>query len=189
MADVKIFSADGHAPEGDMFSKFIAKEFRCRAPRIETRERDDTPEDFYILEGLPPIPVPEGDRAAARLDGSDGEVNTSFRGWDPIERIKDQDVDGVVGEVIHTNNLGFRLFWMTDAALQLACFRAYNEWLAEYCSPDPNRLVGVPLIPVYNIEEGVAELQRTAKQKLRGAMIPLSPPATCPPYTSPIYDP
>lgn len=189
MSDVKIFSADGHAPEGDMFSQYIDKAFRFRAPRIETRERADKMEDFYILEGLPPIPVPEGDRAAKRLEPGADDVNTSFRGWDPNERLKDQDVDSVVGEVIHTNNLGFRLFWLTDAALQRACFRAYNDWLAEYCSPDPNRLVGVPLVPVYDINEGIAELERTNKRNLRGAMIPLSPPATCPPYTATVYDP
>jgi predicted TIM-barrel fold metal-dependent hydrolase len=192
MSDVKIFSADSHAPEGDMLSKYMDNDFQFRAPRIETRERAGKPQDFYILEGFPPIEVPdvpEGERAAARFRArAEGGVNTTFRGWDPVERLKDQDTDRVVGEVIHTNNLGFRLFWLTDASLQRACFRAYNDWLADYCSPDPNRLVGVPLLAVYDIEDAIAELHRTHKRNLRGAMIPLSPPMACPPYTSTAYD-
>ena len=37
------------------------------------------------------------------------------------------------GEILHTT-LGFRLFWMKDAALQRACFSVYNDWLAEFSS-------------------------------------------------------
>jgi predicted TIM-barrel fold metal-dependent hydrolase len=65
----------------------------------------------------------------------------------------------------------------------------YNDWLAEFCAYDPKRFVGVPLISLYDVAEGVAELQRSAKMGLKGAMIWLSPPPPCPPYTSKLYDP
>ena len=157
MSDLTIFSADSHAPEGDMFSKYVDKDFQFRAPRIEARERAGELEEFYILEGLPPFGLPERDLSSERSrTGAEGAADTSFRGSDPVDRLKDQDVDGVVGEVIHTNNLGFRLFWLTDQPLQRACFRGYNDWLADYCSLDPNRLVGVPLISVYDIENAIA---------------------------------
>jgi hypothetical protein len=55
--------------------------------------------------------------------------NARRGGWDPAERLKDMELDGVEGEVIYTT-LGFRQFWFKDAALQQACFRAYNNWLA-----------------------------------------------------------
>ena len=31
--------------------------------------------------------------------------------------------------------------------LRLACFRAYNDWMAEFTAVAPDRLVGVGLIP------------------------------------------
>ena len=40
----------------------------------------------------------------------------------------DQDIDGVQAEVIYTT-LGLALFQLTDAKLQQACFRVYNDWI------------------------------------------------------------
>ncbi len=54
-------------------------------------------------------------------------------GWDPAQRVKDMDQDGVAGDVLYTT-LGFRMFWIKDAGFQRACFQVYNDWLAEFCS-------------------------------------------------------
>jgi predicted TIM-barrel fold metal-dependent hydrolase len=65
----------------------------------------------------------------------------------------------------------------------------YNDWLSEFCSYRPERLVGVALVSIYDVDEAIAELIRTAKLGHRGAMIGLSPPPGCPPYSSKVYDP
>ena len=38
--------------------------------------------------------------------------------------------------------------------------RAYNDFLAEWCSADPNRLIGVMATPFWNVEETVKEVGR-----------------------------
>jgi predicted TIM-barrel fold metal-dependent hydrolase len=63
----------------------------------------------------------------------------------------------------------------------------YNDWLAEFCSYAPKRLYGIGLISLEDVDKGVEELERVAKQGLRGAMIWGSPPDDKP-YSSPIYD-
>ena len=98
------------------------------------------------------------------------------------------DIDGVEGEILHTT-LGFRLFWVQDPKLQRALFRVYNDWLAEFCSHAPDRLIGVPLISLYDIDEARTELRRCANLGLRGAMIWLAPPTGYPEYTSQLHDP
>jgi predicted TIM-barrel fold metal-dependent hydrolase len=108
-------------------------------------------------------------------------------GWDPAERIKDQDVDGVEAEVLYTT-LGMPLFNLRDADLQRACFSAYNDWLAEFCTYNPKRLIGTALISLEDIPAGVKELDRCAKKGLRGAMIWGSPPEDKP-YSDRVYDP
>jgi predicted TIM-barrel fold metal-dependent hydrolase len=50
-------------------------------------------------------------------------------------------------------------------------FRAYNDWLIDYCSASPKRLIGLAAISVYNIDEAVKELERCAKAGLKGAII------------------
>jgi predicted TIM-barrel fold metal-dependent hydrolase len=196
MVDCKIFSADSHVSEpGDLWVQRLDKEFQFRAPRIERRERHGKLQDFWVYEGFPPHPVGVGLGAAAYSrggplfrEGERGYGDALPGGWDPAERIKDQDVDGVDGEIVHTT-LGFRLFWLRDPGLQRACFRVYNDWLAEYCSYSPRRLVGVPLISLYDVEDAVGELRRAQAMGLRGAMVWLSPPVPCPDYASRSYDP
>jgi predicted TIM-barrel fold metal-dependent hydrolase len=80
------------------------------------------------------------------------------------------------------------LFRVPDAELQAACFRVYNDWLAEFISHDRTRLIAIGLIPLGDISEGVKELERCAKLGLRGAQIPAGMPDDRP-YHSPIYDP
>ena len=63
-----------------------------------------------------------------------------------------------------------------DAAYQEACFRAYNDWVYDYCSKDLNRLYGIAMISLFNIDHAVKELRRCKKLGLCGAMIWGSPP-------------
>jgi predicted TIM-barrel fold metal-dependent hydrolase len=191
----KLFSADSHVSEPpDLWVERIDKAYRFRAPRVEAREKDGRLQEYMVYEGFPPHPVSvglasaarDGDKAAYR-DSGKGYSSALAGGWDPEARMKDQDVDGVEAEVLHAT-LCFRLFWIKDHGLQRACFTVYNDWLAAYCSYAPQRLIGVPCISLYDVNMAVAELQRTAKAGLKGAMIWLSPPAGSPDYDDPSYD-
>jgi predicted TIM-barrel fold metal-dependent hydrolase len=196
--DYKLFSADSHVSEpADLWTARIDRAFRFRAPRVESLERDGRMQEFFIYEGFPPHPVGIGLGAAVsqegRADLRAGTNTTSYKdarpgGWDPVVRLGDQDLDHVEGEVLHTT-LAFRLFWLRDARLQQACFRVYNDWLAEFCSHSPQRLIGVPLISLYDVDAAVAELRRTSALGLKGAMVWLSPPEGCPSFGSTAYDP
>ncbi|MGH8014549.1 MAG: amidohydrolase family protein, partial [Candidatus Binataceae bacterium] len=77
--------------------------------------------------------------------------------WDPAERVKDKEIDGVEAEVLYTT-LGMPLFGLDNADLQRACFHTYNEWLAQFCSYNPRSLIGTALISLEDIETGVQEL-------------------------------
>ncbi len=108
-------------------------------------------------------------------------------GWDPVERIKDQDIDGIAAEVIYPS-LGMALFALPDLELQQACFRLYNDWVAEFTAHDRKRLYAAAVISLADIDEAVRELTRCARMGMRGAMIWAVPPADRP-YHSPVYDP
>jgi predicted TIM-barrel fold metal-dependent hydrolase len=108
-------------------------------------------------------------------------------GWDPAQRVKDMEQDGVAGDVLYTT-LGFRMFWIKDAGFQRACFRVYNDWLAEFCSYSPQRLKGVGLISLYDPKQGAQDLEECAKKGLTGALIWASPPDELPFYSE-VYDP
>jgi predicted TIM-barrel fold metal-dependent hydrolase len=95
-------------------------------------------------------------------------------GYVPAARIREQDRDGVAAEVLYpTPRIACALSWhRDDAAFHLACVRAYNDWLAEFCSHDPARLWGVAMVPNAGVADAVAEFERAAALPgIRGAMI------------------
>ena len=61
------------------------------------------------------------------------------------------------------------LFGLQDTALQRDCFRVYNDWLAEFCSHNPKRLIGIALISLEDIGDAVKEVERCRKMGLRGS--------------------
>ncbi|MEK7214623.1 MAG: amidohydrolase family protein, partial [Chloroflexota bacterium] len=107
-------------------------------------------------------------------------------GNDPHKRIDEMAVDGVSAEVLYAS-FQLTLYQLKDAALQEACFRVYNDWLAEYCSVAPDRLIGVAGISLYDVNQGVEELKRSRKMGLRGALIWLVPHPDLP-FTSDHYE-
>jgi predicted TIM-barrel fold metal-dependent hydrolase len=192
MTHAPIFSADSHTMEpADLWVQRIDRGLRDRAPRVMTNYHDKKG-SFFVAEGLTPFPV--GGAFAAGKDPKDLAANQHVgyeqarpSGWDPIERLKDQDIDGVEGEVLYTT-LGMFLFHLKDLELQWACFRAYNDWVAEFSSHAPQRLLGLGLISTQDVDEAVRELQRVAKKGLRGVMMNASSPGDLP-YSDPHFDP
>jgi predicted TIM-barrel fold metal-dependent hydrolase len=185
----RMISADSHFTEPpDLWTARIDRKFTDRAPRVVNDERGA----ILLAPGLRPFAV-----GGAFSHGASGEVLKEFSkktyadarpsGWDPVERIKDQEIDGVEAEVLYTT-LGMTLFSLPDVELLQACFKTYNDWAAEFCSYNPKRLTAVALIPLEEIDEGVRELRRCAKLGLRSAMI-CGAPTSDKPYHSRIYDP
>lgn len=194
MTDYKLFSADSHVSEPlDLWTTRLDRKFRDRAPHVERREQDGQIQEYWAFEGFEAhrlsvgvaAAAAPGERLAFKSRGNYDDARPG--GWDPVERLKDQELDGVDGEVLHTT-LGFRLFWLEDPDLQRACFQVYNDWLAEYCRHKPERLVGLALISLADVKPGIQELERCKELGLKGAMIWNSAPDDRP-YSSDEYDP
>jgi len=96
-------------------------------------------------------------------------------GSDPEARVEEMSVDGVSAEVLYPT-LGLRLFALEDAELQEACFEIANDWLIDYCKVHPDRLVGVPSVSLYNVDNAIKELERCKKAGLVGCLIWQVPP-------------
>src|SRR5918996_1612001 len=80
-------------------------------------------------------------------------------GWDPKARLGEMEVDGVSAEVLYPT-LGLRLFALEDAELQEACFQIANDCMIDYCKVTPGRLLGIPMIALYNIQNAIKALKR-----------------------------
>ena len=106
---------------------------------------------------------------------------------DPKLRLLDQDLDGVGAEIIFPNN-AMALFNLDDVEAQVAAMRVYNDFIAEYCSYDRKRLIGVPCLSVYDIQGAIKEMYRARDMGLVGAMVWQVPDPKLP-FSSPHYEP
>jgi predicted TIM-barrel fold metal-dependent hydrolase len=195
MAAQHVISADSHMMEpADLWVERLDAKYKDTAPRVVKQEGKGG--YVFVAPGVPSFPVAGGFAAGRSGDDlkefmkkgqEEGYITARPSGWDPVERLKDQDIDGVEAEVLYTT-LGMTLFGLHDADMQRACFKAYNDWLAEFCSHDRNRLIGAALISLEDLGEGVKELERARRIGLKGAMIWGAPPRERP-YTSKEYDP
>jgi len=107
-------------------------------------------------------------------------------GRDPVERLKDMAIDGMSAEVLYPT-LGNSIYRLKDVELIEACACAYNDWMAEYCSAAPDRLWGQAMIPLFNIDYAIKELDRSKKAGMVGATIWLAPPDELP-FHRPHYE-
>jgi predicted TIM-barrel fold metal-dependent hydrolase len=104
---------------------------------------------------------------------------------DPHLRAKDMDRDGVQAEA---------LFGILGAATRLGdheaaneMFRIYNDWLADFCRPYPERYIGLACLPYGDIEAAVKEVYRVANLGLRG--LELSCSWDMDPMWHPVWEP
>jgi len=139
MTQPKLISADSHVNEpGDLWVERIDKQFRERAPRVVENPPGQRPGAYFVLEGIPPIHLAQGTGAGKKPEElpkffqSSTYQDRRAGGWDPAERLKDMDLDGVEADVIYTT-LEFRQFWFTDAAK--AAWPSNNHWTATSARP------------------------------------------------------
>jgi predicted TIM-barrel fold metal-dependent hydrolase len=103
-------------------------------------------------------------------------------------RLQDQVNDGVAAEILFPN-YGMALYSVDDIELQQESFKLYNDWLHDWTSPNHKRLVGVPLISVYDVPGAIKELHRSIDKGMRGALIWQVPDPQLPFSNTEHYDP
>ena len=62
------------------------------------------------------------------------------------------DLDSVAGGVLYPSQ-GLTLYRVPDSQLLSAILRAYNDWLADFCTPYPQRLKGIAMLNVDDVAD------------------------------------
>ncbi|MER5181614.1 amidohydrolase family protein [Streptomyces sp. NPDC002896] len=168
--DTKLISADDHIIEPpDLWVDRVPAGYRDRAPRVIEKDGRQAwlyedqltyipmgscrPLPGHPEKGYPPAP------GTARFD----EIRPGC--YDPAERLRDMDIDGVWGQLMFPNYArfaGHRFFLgVKDLEAGLVFLKTYNDYLIdEWCATDPARLYGAAILPLYDIDLAVAEAER-----------------------------
>ena len=65
-------------------------------------------------------------------------------------------------------------------AIEEACARVYNDWITEYCQAAPDRLIGLGMLSMYNVDHAIREMERCKESGLRGTIMWQVPPPELP---------
>ena len=170
----RIISADGHM---DLF--YLDEDtFRSRAP---ANMKDRVP-NVRTVDGKPTW-VGDGAAMGGHRAWMGRQPMTNHRGrrmreagWEPTHpsdpklRARDMDLDNIAVEVIY--GIRFVEDSIKDPDVITATYRAYNDFIAEFCGHDPGRFIGIADIPAHSPDAAAAEIRRIGKNGhgLKGAL-------------------
>ena len=178
MSSYNLLSSGSHVMEpADLWQERIDGKFKERAPFLAHEEQfDQWYVDGDVKIGIIGASISAGQRFddASKLVYEGRYEDVPLGGYDPHAHVKDMDQDGVAGGVLYPT-IGLQAYRIPDTGLCSAVWRAYNDWVADFCNAYPDRLKGVALINVDDVALGVSQLEHAAKLGLAGAMIPIRP--------------
>jgi uncharacterized protein len=147
--DFAAVDADGHVMEPpEMWAERLPRDLEYLAPR---RTVDSQGRVCMQIADHVWVAPPRNPAWPVRTTG----------GSDPKVRLEDMDLEGIEAAVLFpTTGLFFAGIRERETAAALC--RAYNDWLAEYCSADTARLAHVGLLPQADVRDTIAEARRCA---------------------------
>lgn len=146
--------------------------------RISADSHVAEPLDLWVQR----FPADLRDRAP-RFDKPPVNSHTRDGGWDPALRLQDMAVDHITAEGLYPS-IGAKALGMQDTVIAEAFARAYNDWLIEYCQHAPERLWGLAVLPLWNVDWAIAEADRCKDAGLVGVNIWMIPPDDLPFYAA-----
>jgi predicted TIM-barrel fold metal-dependent hydrolase len=114
--------------------------------------------------------------------------------YDPSERVKDMDLDGIQAALCFPSFPGFAggTFWRAkDRELAELCVRAWNDfYFEEWCSVAPDRFIPLAIVPFWDVDAAAKETERMAAKGVRTISFPDTPvPGGLPSFHTRHWDP
>jgi predicted TIM-barrel fold metal-dependent hydrolase len=166
--NVLVVDADGHVYEGNIdLRPRMPEKWRSQAP---IRMKDNEGNSRMLLEGR------MWSASQGLGPGVSGPMTDQARGFregmvDPVARLKDMDVEGIDVAVLFGTQIALTVNGLMSKELSAVLCHACNDWLMEYCSADPKRLLAVGLIPCQDPAASVKELEYLKKAGAVTAML------------------
>ena len=161
---VAVIDVDSHLTEPpDVWTARMPKALHEQVPHIEringqdvwmaAGERIGAP-GYYSMAGWNGI-------MPASIPNTFDDIAPSM--YDAAARLGFLDEQGIHAQVLYPNVGGFGngyFLRLGDRDLVAGCVRAYNDFLTDWCSIAPNRLLAVTALPFWDLQLALDELQR-----------------------------
>ncbi len=178
----RVIDADGHILEPpDLWQNHLEAKYKSQAIRME---KDEAGVEFLVVEDKP-LFITRGIGPTAAgigrsfedifVPGQFGYLDGPRGAYEAGARLRVMDDEGIDVSVLFPT-LG--LIWepgVKDARLAAAYCRTYNNWILDFCSADPKRLIPIAHIVLLDIAEAVKEVKRVASLGAKGVFVCAAP--------------
>jgi uncharacterized protein len=190
----EVIDGDGHVLEPrDLWTKELPPRWRDRALSVQWDPDSET--EYQTCDGVAMNIGLGTTNGWARLPRSIRDDPRGLR-WEDLtpagltgpDRVVELDREGIDRAVLYPSQ-GLLLGGLTDPELATLTARIYNDWLAEFCSAAPDRLVGVAAVPMQDPAAAAVEAERAVRELgFRGVFVRPNPVGDIHPHDS-VYDP
>ena len=198
----KVMDSDIHVTEPrDLWLKYMEPRFKDQAPQRRPMNGPGSEAWHFAGKVFPAyIDQPERTRTAkirqekARArhlqTGRYTHPAEDLRGDDPQNMLKAMDREGIDVSIVF-RTLGSHLVGVDglDPELSAAVCRAFNNWLADYCSVDRERLKPAAIMPMHDVQLAVQEARRSVQELGAIALVLSNHPVNRRPWYDRYYDP
>jgi uncharacterized protein len=163
---IPVIDVDSHLTEpADLWTSRVPARYVARVPQMT-----------WVLDGRQisvvgmtapagwPAPFPAGPATLAECPPA---------AYDAVARLGYLDEVGIWAQVLYPNVAGFgsqKFLTLNDDELKLLCVRAYNDFLRDWASADPRRLITIMAMPFWDVDAAVAEIARGAATGHQGIL-------------------
>jgi predicted TIM-barrel fold metal-dependent hydrolase len=173
LAAIPLVDVDSHVLEPpDLWTSRLGKRLAEYIPRVVT-DPSTKAERWMIGDQL--MPGVAKYASAGWVEPPPGHPPTLAQAdpaaWNPTERLKRLDEFGIDVQVLYLNLLAFHMRSfkrIPDPDLVLDCVRAGNDFLTDFVSEDPRRFVPLMILPFWDLEASLAEVERCVKMGHKG---------------------
>jgi predicted TIM-barrel fold metal-dependent hydrolase len=181
--EVAVLDADSHLTDvNDLWTKRAPAKYKDQILHVEHIDGQNT----WVIEGKAVGKAGGGstiDREGNKHPFLESMVEWDFEkahvaAWDIDARISLMDDLGLTHQVLYPNSLGLggqTLAQVEDMGLRRACLEIFNDSRAEIQSQTNNRLLPMPVLPAWDIDHCVREVQRISDLGLRGVNMTSDP--------------
>lgn len=195
-----VIDADTHISEPpDLFTNRLPRKWHDVAPKIVKNE--ETGFENWVIGPKQQTSTPVGHTAVAGWPEPFPAAPSGFSeipqaAHDPHARLEYMDSLRIWAMALYPNVSGFgsqAFLNLEDPELMLACVRAYNDFLTDWCAPARERFIPITSIPFWDVAASVKEIERCAKLGHKGVLFSGAPqdhgqPALASPHWNPIWE-
>jgi len=213
---IRVIDADTHLTEpADLWTSRAPAAYKDRVPRIVMRpgtfnlatgmavdESGESPmwiiDESVVLSGAGGFGVVNAANEKVRgVDFMNWSINDISRAASFVApRLETMDATGIWGQIMYPNLAGFggqAFASVEDLTLRNLCATLYNDAMADIQEESGGRIMGMALLPWWDIEATVAEVERVAGLGLKGVNTNADPqdqglPDLGDPYWEPMWD-